>query len=483
MKNPFQRQKQLQARTAQALPGSPYQRLYGLRENPFPSMALFSPTVDDPRRNGEIYDKAFRAEEEQQFFNLFVQPPIGAPPVQLGFIRVDSQAGGLGNGKSVFLHQMMKRINEQAWEDWASDPDDPSLFALAVHILPEPRRQRHFWQLVHLIFQTLATDSLFSAIDVQFRAALLFSMLNDEQLAALMEREAADVTAILASSAGFRELLRKNQLTIDSFYEQAERQLRGLYPTLSESFLGDFVAAGCELAGLWEKWREEGIAYSSYQWRKNGIQWLINGLIPVMMIAGYQRFYLLLDEFEKIYIYQKSRERDEFLDALRQYFYERDSAAVRNQFISTVLTIHPSIYRYLDNHWRRVGLDHLVPLEATRIAHHSVELGTSTTEKLTQLLITYIDWFRMDGQEKRQGTPYPFADNALEPTIEAAHFYPRNTLWYAHTILKKAASEKRPAPITRHFVEEVINNGVRPPHHEEDQLFNLPSSATDLQGS
>jgi hypothetical protein len=482
IKNPFQRQKQLLDRTAQALPLTPYQQLYGLRENPFPSMALFSPTVDDPRRNGKIYDESFRAEEEQQFFNLFVQPPTGDQPIQLGFIRVDIQAGGRGNGKSVFLHQMTKRINDLSWEDWTTDPDDPSLFALAVHILPEPRQQRRFWQLVHLVFETLAQENLFLAIDVQFRAALLFQLLNDRQIAALAEREAAEVTAILESGTRFRELLGQNKLTIESFYEQAERQLRGLYPTLSDSFLSDFVVAGCELTGLWEKWKQEGIAVSSYQWRKNGVQWLINGLIPVMMVSGYQRFYILLDEFEKIYIYQKSRERDEFLDALRQYFYERDSAAVRHQFMTTVLTIHPSIYRYLDNHWRRVGLDNLAPLEASRIPHISVELGISTVEKLNHLLTTYIDWFRRDGEEKRQGTLYPFADNALEPAIEAARFYPRGTLWYAHTILKKAATEKIPPPITRHFVEEVLKSGVRPPRHEDDELFKLPSSATDLQG-
>ena len=52
---------------------TPYQRLYGLRENPFPTLALFAPLSDDPRRDGRIYDDSFRQEEEKAFLNLFVQ--------------------------------------------------------------------------------------------------------------------------------------------------------------------------------------------------------------------------------------------------------------------------------------------------------------------------------------------------------------------------------------------------------------------------
>ena len=486
MINPFQRLKLLQPNKFNER-RSAYQRLYGLRENPFPSIAQFSPTVDDPRHNGQIYDKTFREEEEKRFFQLFVQPPTAQPPLSLGFIQMDRQAGGHGNGISSFLHHIKKRINEQEWEDWMSNPDEPSLFALAVHILPKPRQHRHFWQMSRLIFESLAEEKLFSAIDVQFRAALLLRLLNEQQIAFLAKRPADEVTAILQSQERFADLLKQHQLTLAAFCEEAERQLRSVSTTISESFLQHFVSAGSELKGLWKKWQKESMAVNSYQWRKNGIQWLIDGLIPIIILAGYQRFYLLLDEFEKIYIYQNARERDHFLDTLRQSFYERDSAAVRHQFITTVLTIHPSIYRYLNKHWRRVGLDNLAPLEASHMANISIELGPSTVEKLKHLLTTYLDSFRLDEDEDehedehedqaRRGRPkgfltlYPFADNALEPTLEAARFYPSDTLWFAHAILRKAATEEVSPPRATFNVEEFINSGVRPPRAEEDDLF------------
>lgn len=477
MINPFERLKLLQAnqpherRTA-------YQRLYGLRENPFPSIAQFNPTVDDPRRNGQIYDKAFREEEEKSFFQLFVQPPTGQQPPPLGFVTVDRQVGGRGHGTSSFLHHIQKRINQQEWEDWMSNPDEPSLFALGVHILPKARQHRHFWQISRLIFESLAEKKRFAAIDVQFRAALLLGLLNEQQIARLAKRSADEVTAILASRARFNDLLKEHQLTLAAFSEEAERQVRSLSPTISESFLYHFVAAGCELKGLWEMWQKEGMALNRYQWRKNGLEWLIDGLIPIILLAGYQRFYLLLDNFDKIYIYQNSREREHFLDTLRQTFYERNSTAVRHQFITTVLTTHPSIDRYLNNHWQRVGLHNLVSLEASHRASISIELGLSSVEKLNRLLTTYLDSFRLE-EDAQLSKLYPFADNALQPALEAADFNPSNSLWFAHAILRKAATEEIPPPITRHFVEAFIHSGARPPRTEEDSLFKLPSLGSD----
>src|SRR5512143_3463439 len=103
--DPFERQQQLQD-TEPADLETPYQRLYGLRENPFPTLALFAPSVDDPRRNGTIYDHQFRWDEERYFFEMFVQSPTGDRPIELGFVRLDLQAGGRGNGKSAFLHHL-----------------------------------------------------------------------------------------------------------------------------------------------------------------------------------------------------------------------------------------------------------------------------------------------------------------------------------------------------------------------------------------
>ncbi len=486
-KNPFQRQQQLQAeiKPPDERP-NPYLRLYGLRENPFPTQALFSPTIDDPRCDGRIYDEAFRWEEEKRFFELFVQPPTGDRPISLGFIRLDPQAGGRGNGKSVFLHHVAEQINKQGWPaDWPTDPDSTDLFALAVHILPEPRRQRRFWQFIHLIFETCASEGLFPEIDEQFRASILLRLLTEAQIVELASRPSNEISALLRVDDGFRGFLDEQDITQQEFNAEAEHQLRQVgEATLSygrEGFLSQFSAVNFSLTKLWAAWQQGGVVGHAYRWRNVGARWFTDGLVPVLIVAGYRRFYLLLDEFEKIYVSQNGREREEFLDSLRQYFYERDSTAVRYQYVSTVLTVHPSIDRYLADHWVRVGLENIAPLDPGRIRQRSVILGPSDVNKLSHLLAEYIDYFRQEPDDKHRETLYPFADDALEPAMEAARFYPRGTLWYAYELIRKAAEEEVVPPITRRFVEEFIEAGYKPPVDSEDALFELPPSTSDLQ--
>jgi hypothetical protein len=457
-----------------------YQSLYDLRENPFPSLALFSPNVNDPRRNGEIYDPMFRQAEEQRFFEMFVQPTNGDSPTKLGFIRLDPQAGGRGNGKSAFLHRIMQRINEQDWESWPTNPDDPNLFCLSVHVLPEPRKQRRFWEFVLLTFETLFEQGLLAEVDRQMRASVLLSLLSEDALLAISQLPSTEINQALASEEAYGHLLEQYGFTLQGFVELARSQVAKVQPT-SNAYLEHYYTNNCSLETAWITWRETGMLASAFQWRKNGVEWLTDGLVAVLLAAGYQRLIILLDEFEKIYISQSNRERDEFLDGLRQYFYERPSIAVKYQFVTMVLTIHPSIYTYVSNNWRRVGLDNMAPLDVDRIEQVSVELGASNIEKLTHLLVYYIDWFRTDPDDPRKGTVYPFSEEALPPIINAARYYPRGTLWYAHRILQKAAKEGEKAPIGLAFIEDFLTGGEKPSQEADDLIFQLPPTQNDLQ--
>lgn len=487
--NPLERQKNLQKANPPVEQKNAYQELYRLRENPFPSMALFTPNINDPRRNGEIYDAEFRKEEEKEFFKMFIQPDNGDRPTQLGFIRLDPQAGGRGNGKSAFLHRIMQRINGQDWEvEWVTNADDPNLFCLGVHVLPEPKKQKRIWEFARLVFETMNEKnvfekgeerSLFEEIERQLRAAVMVNMLTQEQLNELSSLSEDEINKSLSNAEEFSALLAKYGHTIPGYVDMVKSQVEKIQPD-SNLFLGDLVANEYSLTATWREWSTNGMLGSDYKWRKEGVDWLTNGLVPVMLVAGYRRLIILLDEFEKIYISQNGRERDEFLDGLRQYLFERDSVAVKHQYITTVLTIHPSIYSYVDTNWRRVGLDNLAPLDVDRIQNVSVELGASDEAKLEHLLVSYLDFFRVNTDDPKKGSIYPFNDDALAPAINEARFYPRGTLWYANKLLHKAAEENVPAPISREFVEEFIQGGVKPPQEDDDVFFNLPPAASDL---
>jgi hypothetical protein len=477
-RNPISIHQKLRARQA-VEPSHPYLNHYGLRENPFPTLVLFSTTTEDPRYNGEIYDKSFRGDEEKRFFDLFVRPGAGDEPLRLGFVRLSPQFGGRGNGKSAFLHRLMMRVNDQDWNAWVDPSEAP--FALAVHALAEPKKQKNFYELARLIFETLARSPhagrppLFSTIDTHLRTAILFRMLPEDRIEAL----AADPPdpSSFATRDAFVALLRKQGLSWSGFEETADEALADAGGgVLSQAVADELKAAQWELGGLWSRLAEK----SGYAWQKAGPEWLVNGLMPALIVAGYERFYLLLDEFERIYIEQTSKKRDEFLYSFRHYFFEDpSSAAVKRKFVSSLLTLHPSIDQYLVANWKRVGLEGMAPLSPPRMQEHSIPLDASTIPKLTGLVITYLDYFR-EGTE-HQGTVYPFADGALEPAMVAAAKVPRDTLWYAHMILRKAATEAIKPPISREYVDTFVSGGERPPEDDEDRVF-LKPSATNLQG-
>jgi len=201
---------------------TPYQRLYDLKENPFSDMAMFTPSEDDPRRNGTIYDPQFRIEEEKQFFNLFVQPSTGDKPLRLGFVRLNAQAGGRGNGKSTFLNKIMERVNDQSWEDWSRNIDDPALFALAVHLIPDTGKQKSFWQFIQLIFTSLSYRGLLKDIDKNFRAAVFLALISEEMQEELEKKPENELDAYFENHESFLELLDIFSITLPAFTEEAE---------------------------------------------------------------------------------------------------------------------------------------------------------------------------------------------------------------------------------------------------------------------
>lgn len=478
--DPLQRQQTILNYQLEARP-SPYKQLYGLKDNPFPLLALFSATSPDPRRNGTIYDSEFRKNEEERFFRLFVQPVNGDEAVHLGFVRLDPQAGGRGTGKSCFLHRLMERVNSQDWRDWSTNPDDPQLNSLSVYLLPAPRKQRQFWQLARLVFEAMAEQDLFNRVDVDLRAAMFFRLGDTEKRQDLLKNRQQQVSEALHSPTKFVELMTSLGVTAENYNTAVEAELKQIGDGVPDNgFRNVFVKAGCSLVKLWSDWSDDYTATSDYTWRKAGVSWLVNGLVPVLILANYRRFILLVDEFEKIYSSQTGREREDFLDAFRQYFYERDSVASRLSFITTVLTVHPSMDVYLSKEWSRVGLDNVAPLSPDRVDQIAVKLGHSDSPSLEHLIITYLDYYRVDG-DTNKGTLYPFAEDAFQPAFSAVRFYPRGALWYAHQIISKAAKEGIAPRITQNYVKQFIETGEKPPLEDFEPDYDLPKAETDLK--
>lgn len=272
----------------------------------------------------------------------------------------------------------------------------------------------------------------------------------------------------LTTGEGFSKLLSDARIDPQRWRREAEEQLLRISPlTQGNQFVRDLLDRDVSVERTWRAWRLQGRANSDPLWRKHGAEWFANGLVPALVLAGYHRLYLLLDEFEKIYVHQTTRQREEFLDLFRQVFYERDSVAVRRKYVVSVLSIHPSIETYLQSHWQRMGLDGMAPISPTEIARIAVTLGPATPPLMRHLLVTYIDHFRIPG-DRHRGAVHPFEDLALTHVMEKGRYYPRNTLRYAHLVLQHACAWQQPAPITGAFTKRFLDGTADLPDEDDE---------------
>ncbi len=86
---------------------------FNLRENPFPSTPFVNKDAEDNRINGKIFEIEIRRREYDEFEKNFLKvPQSDQNHLRLGYI-IDTSYVGRGNGKSAFLVNLQKRINEE----------------------------------------------------------------------------------------------------------------------------------------------------------------------------------------------------------------------------------------------------------------------------------------------------------------------------------------------------------------------------------
>lgn len=317
--NPLERQKNLQKANPPVEQKNAYQDLYGLREIPSLQWRYFrrtstiraamarSTTLNSARKKKSNSSRCSSARQRRSSHAIGIYPsrPTSRRARQWQ-VRFSAPNHATNDG--------------QDWEgEWVTNADDPNLFCLGVHVLPEPKKQKRIWEF-SVWSSRPCPIKLFAEIDKQLRAAMIINLLTEEQMTELGSLPVEELNQSLSDVQGFSNLLTKYDITFSGFVDLVK--LPGKNSTWRKSlFATNFLENNCSLTAIWADWVNKGIAGNDYKWRKEGVEWLTNGIVPVMLVAGYRRLIILLDEFEKIYISQNARERDEFLDGLRQYFF------------------------------------------------------------------------------------------------------------------------------------------------------------------
>lgn len=439
----------------------------GLRSNPFPSEPAVTPDSEDPRRNGEIYCEDLHEDKNRNFEEMLIRAPDRPSVRSVVFLMDAASRRGRGIGKTAFLNRRRKGISEDLGANASKDTE----IVLAAHVIPKAEPQtRKFWQFAQLVLEALNDQEVLLQTVCRLRAKS--SLIPPEVLAESGEPHEWPKT--IAND----EWLRK-RLQSEDFHDPLISLNTDVNRILQRAGVPDEVAqAVAYKAHDSQKFRREFLdRLTDYWWRRDGGKVVFDGFVQAFSAAGFTRGLLLVDEVEKIVFRQNVQERRAFVDAIRFYLIDGDSAAARNKFYGLLLTIHPGVQELLLPHWNAAGLDRLAALGEPEAQHNTIYLGPLNPAQAGPLVQTYLDYYRCNRSDK--GSLEPFDGESVREALALTYGVPGLMLKLLHSVVEKAANEGV-SHIDATFVKSAHDLSKRAETEVPRETPELPPSLIDL---
>lgn len=439
----------------------------GLRSNPFPSEPAVTPDSDDPRRNGEIYCERLHEDKRRALEEMLIRAPNRPSVRSIVFLMDHASRRGRGIGKTAFLNRRRRGI----FEDLGSDASNDTEVVFAGHIIPKAEPQtRKFWQFARLVIETLNEQEVLLQAVCRLRAKS--SMIPRDLLEEV--GNPSEWPETIADNDWLRERLRGESYhdPIISLNTDVHREL------LRSGTPDDLANAIAHKAHDPLKFRREYLdRLTDYWWRRDGGQLVFDGLVKAFIAADFTRGLLLVDEVEKIVFRQNVQERRAFVDALRFYLIDGDSAAARNRFFGLLLTIHPGVQELLLPHWNAAGLDRLAALGEPEAQQYTIYLGPLNPDQAEPLVQTYLDFYR--SYESDKGSLKPFDADSVREALVLTHGVPGPMLNLLHRVVEKAADASI-SHIDAAFVKSAYDVSKKAEPEAPQETAELPRSLVDL---
>lgn len=435
---------------------------FSLRDNPFPDAPTISPFSSDPKQNGKIYVKELRDHEQQRFDQVLI-PHSGQPePRSIAFLMDFATKRGRGIGKTAFLQYQRRQIMEDLGGRLTGD----AYVLLAAYVDPEGNgKTRRFWQFIRSIAQALNQCDCIAwamwrlrALSGIIPAEMIEQVINDDPSQTLgnnawLDKQGVDVTFALNHHV--------KQTLLQSGVEASTAE--------------DLAYFGHDHNEFERQLNKKG----DYWWRQEGKRLVFDDLVRTFRAAGIDRTLLLVDEVEKIVLFQNRDERRGFVDDIRHFFVDGPYQSVYNHFYGLLLTIHPSIQEIWTPHWNAAGLDRVCPISGPTAEQHTLYFyPIEAEEHAEKLVLAYMDFFRESDDLK--GDLQPFDKDAIATALKISRGVPGHMLKLLNLVMEQAVREKWETIGAAQV--NTIQDASRTPSEPENEDENgiLPSARTNL---
>jgi hypothetical protein len=400
--------------------------IYNLKENPFPSTPFVNKSSTEDKINGNIFEIAVRENEFAKIKNLYLKIPQSNPDhLRLGFIN-DTSYIGRGNGKSAFLINLLKKINE----NYCLDLSDNKNKCFGIFAAPEGGgKLKSFDKFVDLIFESILDSNI-----IKISLAII-------RLDVLIETNHKD----LLLSYSFNELIEN--LNSENWFSTKNIDIYDLNNRIkSNKFLknlpSDFPIyirqaffGNLSTQNTFEKF------YGNLKKDSEKNDFIFTNLIDLFLAAGFNGAYILVDDFERIPEFQSAIQKKDFATQLRTILYDGIYRNSKIGFYNFFLALHAGVPRLMETAWSESGMESRVPLNPQMDSNNIIAFEKLNERHVIMMIKKYLEHYRIR-KTKKEEELFPFTEKGIKLISEYAEYNASSILKFAHQIIDKAASVK-----------------------------------------
>lgn len=404
---------------------------YNLRENPFPSSPFVNPESNDDRINGEIYEPSIRQAEYGKVRQSFLEVPLNDPNhLRLGYI-VDTSYVGRGNGKSAFILNLQKRINQ----DFGLSVSNGLNKCFAIRLAPEPSgKTKTFESFVHLLVDAILRSNIIEDALTTLRLEAILALDENFNIEAHFKDE-DDLRDKLGSyewytktGVDFRQVIQ--QIMTSPFLQGLPQDFPLSLPRL-----------------LWPQVVSQESFVDYYQGLRRGelrTEFAFSHLVNLFIAADFNGAYVFVDDFERIPDFQTERQKRDFARGLRTCLFDGLYTNAKVGFYTFMLVLHAGAPRLLQNAWGESGLEHRAPIfYKGGTPKHLIRFEKITLEHVFSLLRTYLKAYRLPSAADDDSLA-PFTEKAVAKMGELSDFNASTILKMAYEVLERAVDRNVP---------------------------------------
>ena len=406
---------------------SPYTKL-GLKDLPFPTVAVANPYNADPRQNGAIYAEEPVRPSIEKFERLLIRPNDFQNRVRLAYLWSEGDAeSGRGTGKTALLRYFRQRINQ----DWGQTEFSNQFSALVVYVsFPSQVDRRYIEQLALSALVDICKSQVLEAS----QASLRLQHLTDQQVQQVVTKPdgTEDPFNLLDGDilyANGIDVVQLDQRICDRLV--AEGVQRASASALATGGFEDYL----------KSFRRDNNLEPFYVPRDTKILdysrgFLFNDMVLYLKSAGFAGGYLFIDDIENLVDQMPRRHSVEFAKEFALCTVRPGYANTTHNFFSCVLTTHHDASKRLTAAWGEAGLNGIARLQPED--PNSVELLLPSTDQAREILVAHLDHYRVDPADK--GTINPFTKDGMAALLKNRQ-HPRILLTAAASVVSRAAQE------------------------------------------